>query len=139
MNFEEGNEVWLNIKNFWLLKGLNHKFLGPYASPFKVLEKKIFDIYKLEVSKNFKVHPIFHVSHLKPLVDDDSRPNREYNSRPPPNLIDNESEFEVEVVLMSRQLKGRDQEYLVTWKKYYPIKTSKVNKSNMEHAQEAIK
>jgi hypothetical protein len=34
VNFER-DEVWLNIKNFQLPKGLNHKFLGP----FKVLEK----------------------------------------------------------------------------------------------------
>ncbi len=36
VNFEEGDEVWLNIKNFRLPEGLSHKFLGPYASPFKV-------------------------------------------------------------------------------------------------------
>ncbi len=42
VSFEEGYEVWLNIKNFRLLKGLNHKFLGPYTGPFKVLEKKFF-------------------------------------------------------------------------------------------------
>ncbi len=40
VNFEEGDEVWLKIKNFRLLEGLSHKFLGPYASPFKVLKKK---------------------------------------------------------------------------------------------------
>jgi hypothetical protein len=47
VNFEEGDEVWLNIKNLWLLEGLNHKFLGPYAGPFKVLEKKFSDTHKL--------------------------------------------------------------------------------------------
>ncbi len=26
--------MWLNIKNFRLLEGLSHKFLGPYAGPF---------------------------------------------------------------------------------------------------------
>jgi hypothetical protein len=41
VNFEGGDEVWLNIKNFWLPKGLSHKFLGPYAGPFKMLEKNI--------------------------------------------------------------------------------------------------
>jgi hypothetical protein len=68
VNFEEGDEVWLNIKKFWLPKGLNHKFLGPYAGPFKVLEKKFPNTYKLELSKNLKIHPIFHVSFFKPVV-----------------------------------------------------------------------
>ncbi len=40
VNFEKRDEMWLNIKNFWLSEGLSHKFLGPYAGPFKVLEKK---------------------------------------------------------------------------------------------------
>ncbi len=99
MNFEEGDEVWLNIKNFRLPEGLSHKFLGPYVNPFKVLEKKIFDTYKLELLENLKVHIIFHVSLLKPVACDASSPNREHNSRPPPDLVHNELKFEVEVVL----------------------------------------
>jgi len=122
-----------------LPKGLSHKFLGPYVGLFKVLEKKIPNTYKLKLLENLKIHPIFHVSFLKPISRDASRPNREHNSRPPFNLIHNEQKFEVEVVLKSRQLKGREQEYLVKWKGYHPIETSWVNESDMEHAQETIK
>jgi hypothetical protein len=102
VNFEERDEVWLNIKNFRLPEGLSHKTLGPYASPFKMLEKKFFDIYKLELSENLKVHPIFHVSLLKSVACDASRPNRKHNSRPPPDLVHNEPEFEVEAMLKLR-------------------------------------
>jgi len=73
VKFQEGDEVWLNIKNFQLPEGLSHKFLGPYAGPFKVLEKKISDIYKLELVENLRVHPTFHVSLLKPVSRDASR------------------------------------------------------------------
>jgi hypothetical protein len=100
--FQERDEVWLNIKNFRLPEGLSHKFLGPYAGPFKVLEKKLSDIYKLELSENLRVHPTFHVSLLKPIARDASRPNREHNSKPPPYLVHNEPKFEVEAVLKSR-------------------------------------
>ncbi len=110
VNFEEGNEMWLNIKNFQLPKGLSHKFLGPYAGPFKVLEKKFPDTYKLKLLENLRVHPIFHVSLLKPVTRDASRPNREHNLRPPLDLIHNEPKFEVEVVFKSRQLRGRKRE-----------------------------
>ncbi len=85
--------MWLNIKNFRLPEGLSHKFMGPYAGPFKVLEKKLSDIYKLELLENLKVHPTFHVSLLKPASRDASRPNREYNSRPPLDLVHNEPEI----------------------------------------------
>jgi hypothetical protein len=138
VKFQLGDEVWLNIKNFRLLEGLSHKFMGPYAGPFKVLEKKLFDIYKLELPENLRVHPTFHVSLLKPVSRDASRPNRENNSRPPLDLVHNEPEFEVEAVLKSRQLRGREREYLVKWKGYHPIEASWVNESDMEHAQQAI-
>jgi hypothetical protein len=82
VNFEERDEVWLNIKNFQLPEGLSHKFLGPYAGPFKVLEKKFPDTYKLELSKNLRIHITFHVSLLKSINHDASRLNRKHNSRP---------------------------------------------------------
>jgi hypothetical protein len=102
------------------------------------LEKKFPDTYKLELPKNLKVHIVFHVSLLKPVARDASGPNQEHNSRPPPDLVHNELEFEMEAVLKSRQLRGQEREYLVKWKGYHPIKASWVNESNMEHAQEAI-
>jgi hypothetical protein len=106
VKFQEGDEVWLNIKNFRLPEGLSHKFLGPYAGPFKVLEKKLSYTYKLELPEYLRVHPTFHVSLLKLVSCDASRPNRKHKSRPPPDLVHNEPEFEVEVVLKSRQLRG---------------------------------
>ncbi len=130
--------MWLNIKNFRLPEGLSHKFLGPYAGRFKVLEKKFFDTYKLELLENLKVHPTFHVSLLNLISRDASRPNRKHNSRPPLDLVHNELEFEVEAMLKSRQLRGGEREYLVKWKGYHPIEAFWVNESNMEHAQEAI-
>jgi len=94
------------------------------VGPFKVLEKKLSDTYKLELSENLKVHLTFHVSFLKPVARDASRPNPEQNSRPPPDLVDNEPKFEVEAVLKSKQLRGRKQDYLVKWKGYHSIETS---------------
>ncbi len=67
-----------------------------------MLEKKFPDTYKLELLKNLKVRLIFHVSLLKLVTHDASRPNQMYNSRPPPNFIDNELEFEMEAVFKSK-------------------------------------
>jgi hypothetical protein len=53
-------------------------------------------------------------------------------------LVHNEPKFEVEFVLKSRQLKGREQEYLVKWNGYHAIEAPWVKESDMEHAQEAI-
>ncbi len=89
----------MNIKKIWLLEGLNHDFLGLYVGPFKVLEKKFPNTFKLELSKSLKVHPILHVLFLKPVTHDASRLNQKYNSKPPPNFINNEPEFKMEAML----------------------------------------
>ncbi len=75
VKFQEADEVWLNIKNFQLLESLSHKFLGPYAGPFKVLKNKLSNTYKLKLSKNLRIHPTFHVCLLKPVACDASRLN----------------------------------------------------------------
>jgi len=98
--------------------------LGPYAGPFKVLEKKLSDTYKLKLPKFFKVHPTFHVYLLKSVARNASRLNQEHNLRPPPDLVRNERKFEVEAVLKLRQLRGREQEYLVKWNGNHPIEAS---------------
>jgi hypothetical protein len=82
-SFKKGMKCGWTSKKFQLLEGLSHKFLGPYAGPFKVLENKLSDIYKWELSKNLRVHPTFHVSILKPVFCDALRLNRKHNSRPP--------------------------------------------------------
>jgi hypothetical protein len=92
-------------QEFSIARRLKSQILGPYAGPFKVLEKKLSYTYKLELLKNLKIHPTFHLSLLKPVSRDASRPNPEHNSRPPPVLVHNEPKFEVEVVLKSRQLR----------------------------------
>jgi len=137
VKFQEGDEVWLNIKNFWLPEGLS-QVLGPICGPIQSVGKKLFDTYKLKLLENLRVHPTFHVSLLKSVSRDASRPNREHNSRPPLDLVHNELECEVEAVFKSKPLRGREQEYLVKWEGYHPIEASWVNESDMEHAQEAI-
>jgi len=139
VKFQEGDQMWLNIKNFQLPEGLSHKFLGPYVGPLKILENKLFDTIKLELLENLRIHHTFHVFFLKLVAHDASRPNQEHNSRPPLDLVHNELEFEVKVVLKSRQLRRREREHLVKWKGYHPIEASWGNESDMEHAQVTIK
>jgi len=125
-------------KKFPVTRRFKPQVFGPICGPIQNVGKKFPDTYKLNLSENLRIHPTFHVSLLKPVTHDASRPNREHNSRPPPDLIHSELKFEVEVVLKSRQLRGQKREYLVKWKGYHPIKASWVNEFDMEHAQEAI-
>jgi len=81
--------------------------LRPICEPIQSVGKKFLGTYKLELPENLKVHSIFHVLFLKSVSRDASRPNQEHNSRPSPNLIHNELEFEVEIVFKSKHLRGR--------------------------------
>jgi hypothetical protein len=49
--------------------------LRPICRSIQSVGKEISDIYKLELLKNLKIHPIFHVSLLKVISHDASRPN----------------------------------------------------------------
>lgn len=45
----------------------HHKLCFKYFGPFKIIEKIGFVAYKLQLSPSSSIHPIFHVSLLKPM------------------------------------------------------------------------
>ncbi len=60
-------------------------------------------------------------------------------SRPPPELVDNEEEYEVEKILDSRHHgRGHALQYLVKWKGYPDLDNKWVNKRNV-HTPEVIR
>ena len=109
--FNIGNIVCLlgcNLKIWWLNKKLNFKFMGP----FKVKDRIRTQAYHLELPHTIKVHPVFHVSLLK-LCKGSNYPDK----CPPPEVIGDEEEYEVEKILDSHCQCGYVQ-YLVKWKGY---------------------
>ncbi len=73
--------------------------------------------YQLQLPDQWQIHPVFHVDLLTPYKE-----TATYGSnytRPPPDLINGEEEYEVERVIDSRQFgRGRQVQYLVKWKGY---------------------
>lgn len=125
-SFAPGDLVWLSARHIHsrrISKKLDHKNLGP----FRILEK-IGDLaYKLDLPKEMKVHPTFHVSLLH-AHQANTIPNRII---PPPPLVvvDGQEEHEVEEILDSRSYHGKLQ-YRIRWKGYGPTDDT------WEHAQE---
>jgi hypothetical protein len=73
--------------------------------------------YWLELPASWRIHDVFHASLLSPYQETTAHgPNF---SRPPPDLIDGEEEYEVERIISHRH-HGRSQtlQYLVKWKGY---------------------
>ena len=109
-----GDLVTLNaikIRTKWPSKSLSHKLQGL----FKVLEKKGSRTFKLEISPQWKIHPIFHISLLDPYRTS-IRPGRE---QPPqePGEIDGDLEWEVE-----RKVKSEIITYIGRWRRMQEIR-----------------
>ena len=91
--------VWLDTKNLTTsrpMKKLSEKRIGP----FKVLKKIGTTSYKLDLPPTWHIHPVFHSDLLsqfnKPVYD-----NQTSGDRPPPDVIDDHEEYEVEKILDS--------------------------------------
>ena len=85
--YEEGQKVWLNVKNFTLPDGLTTISMAKYVSPFVIAKRLFEDVYKLDLPLETKIHPTFHVSLLKPYHEDVVRQERKQVLRPSPELV----------------------------------------------------
>jgi hypothetical protein len=73
--------------------------------------------YRLNLSPQWKIHPVFHIDLLTPYCETEVH-GVNYQC-PPPELVDNKEEYEVEAILDSRRTgRGRKLQYLIKWKGY---------------------
>ena len=114
--YKEGDQVWLegtNLKTLYPTAKLGPKRYGP----FRVTKQLSEAVYRLEIPRQWKVHNVFHANLLTPYKETELHgPNF---TRPPPDLIDGEPEYEVEKILDAQQRgRGRKTHFLVKWKGY---------------------
>ena len=102
---KEGDKVYLltkNLKTKRKTKKLDHVKVGP----FLIAERKGPTNYRLELPKDARIHPVFHISMLEP-ADPDTTLQTTFHFQP------QEEEFEVEEII-----KNIGDQYLVKWKGY---------------------
>jgi hypothetical protein len=146
-----GQSVLLSTEHLQLKdKDRTKKLMGKFIGPFKV--KRIVSpvAYELDLPLNMHIHPVFHVSKLKPLKsssesDYPGRASAEL-SRPPPELVneDGDEVWEVERIVKERSTRrGRNgvmrTEYLVKWVGYPEWEMTWEPASNLSQAQDAIR
>lgn len=112
--FAVGQKVWLNRRHIDTTRPsrkLDHTRLGP----FTILESIHDRAFKLDLPKSMKIHNVFHPS-LLDICQTPDIPGR-IRPVPPPTIVNNELEYEVQDILRSRQRWGKLQ-YLIRWQGY---------------------
>uniref|UniRef100_A0A8C6KLF6 Gypsy retrotransposon integrase-like protein 1 n=1 Tax=Nothobranchius furzeri TaxID=105023 RepID=A0A8C6KLF6_NOTFU len=113
-----GQQVWLSTKDIKLKdtsKKLSPRFIGPYTiceviSPWSV---------RLSLPPSLKIHPVFHVSLIKPVSSSSLCPASASDPPPPVRLADGSMGYRVRRLLDARP-RGRGRQFLVDWVGYGP-------------------
>jgi len=111
-----GDKVWLRGKHIRTTRPSNkrdRKQIGPYT----IFEKVGSRAYKLDQPATVKIHPVFHISLLKPTASTKPIPGHQ-QPPPPPVIIQEKQEWEVEKILDSRCHRNQIQ-YRVKWTSFY--------------------
>uniref|UniRef100_A0A8C5FL38 Gypsy retrotransposon integrase-like protein 1 n=1 Tax=Gadus morhua TaxID=8049 RepID=A0A8C5FL38_GADMO len=124
-DYQMGQSVWLSSRDLPLqteCKKLTPKYIGPYVISGIINPCAI----KLKLPPALNVHPVFHVSLLKPVSASILNPPSE--PPPPPWLIDDHPAYSVRELLDVRR-RGRGFQFLVDWEGYGPEERSWVSRS----------
>ena len=134
--FRLREQVWLDASHL-KLPHQKAKLTPKRLGPFKVIQEISPVAYRLELPPNWRIHDVFHASLLTPYHETTAHgPNF---TRPPPDLIDGEEEYEVERIVAHRQHgRSRQLQYLIKWKGY-PESNNTWEPADQVHAPEIIK
>lgn len=132
--FKLNQQVWLDTRN--LRMKINSKLKPRREGPFKIKRVLGKVIYKLDLPRHWKVHPVFHAVLLKPYKETEQHG---LNFIPePPDIINDEAEYEVERILNHRR-RGRSYQYLIRWKNYLAMDDSWEPEEHLTGAQDILR
>ena len=132
--FKLGDKVWLEATNLRTpnrSKKMTPKREGPFT-----IERVISPLtYQLAIPSTWKIHPVFHASLLTPYIQNDT--HGPSFTHPPPEIINNEEEYEVEAIV-SHKGKGKRRRYLVKWVGYESSENSLLTEEALANSAELL-
>ncbi len=134
--YKLGQQVWLDMTHL-KLPHQKAKLTPRRLGPFKITKEISPVAYQLALPANWRIHDMFHTSLLNPYHETNAHgPNF---TRPPPDLIEGEEEFEVERIVSHRTFgRSKHLQYLIKWKGY-PESDNSWEPADQVHAPDLIK
>jgi hypothetical protein len=119
LEFKAGDQVLVKLKSDErkYLRGRDKRLVRKYEGPVTIIKKIGKCAYKIDAPSWLKVHPVFHVSLLKPYNPDKEDPSRNESQRQP--ITVKAGKKSVECILADRVKKvsrKQQRQYLVKWK-----------------------
>jgi len=138
LDFNIGDKVLLSTENIKTTRP-SKKLDFRRAGPFKIIAKVGNVSYKLDLPASMAaLHPVFHISMLEPYHDPSSGSVLPRTpAPPPPEVINNTPEYEVERILAKRTYR-RQVQYLVKWLGYPLHEATWEPAANLEHSPRLV-
>jgi hypothetical protein len=120
VTFDVGQLVLLNAKNISWPAEVSQKLVPKYLGPFRIKAVLGPVTYQLDLPATLPIHPTFHVSLLKPWVQNDSElfPAERDEMNEPPPIVPDDNQYEVESLIAGPWMRGRNAWYKVRWAGY---------------------
>ncbi|GJT45451.1 putative nucleotidyltransferase, ribonuclease H [Tanacetum coccineum] len=121
VEFEVGDQVMVKLlpQQFKSLRKVHKGLIRRYEGPYPVIGRVGKVSYRVQLPPKLKIHPVFHVSFLKPYHGDEEDPKRGVSKRAPTTVVTS-YDREVEEILSDRTIRRRGvpsyKEYLIKWR-----------------------
>ncbi|KAG8379886.1 hypothetical protein BUALT_Bualt07G0135900 [Buddleja alternifolia] len=121
LEFNVGDKVLIKLipQQFKAFRGMHKGLVRKYEGPYPVVAKVGKVSYRLDLPSTLKIHPVFHVSMLRPYQEDEEDPNRGESHRAPP-VVTKSFDKEIEEVLSHKVVRHRGVKptthYFIKWK-----------------------